>query len=132
MHLWKRGEVVALSKHFNSNEFECPCGCDDQIISEDLIEKLETLRVAINMPIKITSGYRCCFYQNKLKLEGYETATGVSQHELGEAADIVAHMPVDDLAFVAEKIFEAVGKGKTFCHCDTRTGKTRYWVYAKL
>lgn len=46
---------------------------------------LQPLRDAINMPITITSGYRCC------KLNQAVNGAKSSQHKKGEAADIVCN-----------------------------------------
>jgi len=48
-----------LTKHFNSEEFDCQCGCGTGNIMQNLVLKLEEVRVAINRPMKINSGIRC-------------------------------------------------------------------------
>jgi zinc D-Ala-D-Ala carboxypeptidase len=60
---------------------------------ERLCENLmEPLRVSLNKPVKVTSGYRCLRVNNKIG-----GAKG-SQHLLGQAADIqVLSMAVEDL-----------------------------------
>lgn len=59
--------MIQLSEHFVAEEFVCKCGkCDlsnpvviKEKINYKLIDKLEQLRMAINMPIIITSSARC-------------------------------------------------------------------------
>ena len=58
---FKKGENKQLSKHFNSSEFECPCDTckkENQYIDEDLITKLEEVRVEYGSGVVINSGYR--------------------------------------------------------------------------
>lgn len=136
----KRG-LFTLSDHFDAYEFECPCkytSCIEQKIAKKLIEKLDTVRSSLKCPLHVNSGYRCAKYQEELRNRGYETSAGVSQHELGNAADI---FPVGQAYIVAKKVielrdlvsalFKAVGEARTFFHVDLRDDKTRRWVYSK-
>jgi uncharacterized protein YcbK (DUF882 family) len=126
---WKKGDNVQLTPHFTTEEFECPCGhCDRQEVSEQLISKLESLRELIDAPIKIMSGFRCGFYQDQLRQRGYETAKGISQHQLGRAADITSKK-LTELFSLAPQFFKAIGKGRTFIHVDLRSDKERRWGY---
>ena len=88
-YYWKRVESKQFTNYFNSNEFSCKCGkCEEQMISIELVYKLECLRNLIHSPLKINEGFRCKGHQEDLKRRGYETSKGISQHELGNAADI--------------------------------------------
>lgn len=135
MLYWKKGESKPLSKHFNSAEFSCHCthpSCQTQIIDEDLLAKLDAVRDELGEPVVITSGHRCDAYQADLRAQGYETAKGISQHELGKAADVhadPAHMP--QLIELTRKHFKARGIAHTFVHVDLRCDKEREWFYYK-
>jgi hypothetical protein len=49
-----------VSKHFAQSEFDCKCGCNSEVVvSRDLIDLLEGIRVSVGDAIKITSGARC-------------------------------------------------------------------------
>jgi len=49
-----------LSAHFKLNEFSCQCDeCNETLVAPILVHCCEVLRVAMNEPLKITSGYRC-------------------------------------------------------------------------
>lgn len=123
----------SLSLHFSSNEFNCPCSdCKETLVSDTLVERLEKMRVDLGVQLHVTSGYRCKGYQEQLRLRGYETATGISQHELGNAADISnGVLRGDELAEAAEKAgFTCIGVGKTWCHLDVRPGPKR-WSYKR-
>lgn len=129
--IWQRGEAKQLSPHFGSIEFTCPCSirtCVMQHISRDLVANLETVRATLGVPVKVTSGFRCPAYQAELKARGYETAVGVSQHELGNAADVRCPAKHDELVKLCESLFDAVGVARSFVHVDTRPGKRR-WSY---
>ena len=128
---FRKGDNLNLSTHFKSSEFECPCGkCTDQHISKDLLDRLESLRIAVGIPLKITSGYRC---------EAHNKAVGGvenSSHTKGEAADVTC-ADLDKLLTEGEKIFDSIGDGRVnghFCHFDTRLPKQpgnvkRRWTY---
>ena len=72
-----------ISAHFNAQEFKCKCGgTHDILISEELVQKLEELRTALNCKsIVITSGYRC---QEHDKNVG---GSGSGMHTKGLAVD---------------------------------------------
>lgn len=59
---------------------------------------------------------------------GFETSAGVSQHELGNAADITS-MSFKRLGEMLPEEFNAIGTGRTFYHVDTRDDKERRWSY---
>lgn len=67
-----------LSKHFDSSEFACQCGCGDDRIDPELVDLLEEIRVALDRPVRITSGVRCQSHN--------ESIGGVAKS---------AHVPVD-------------------------------------
>jgi uncharacterized protein YcbK (DUF882 family) len=126
---------VKLSDHFTSSEFDCPCdSCTETLIDERLIELLEPTRRALGAPLRINSGYRCSQYQEALRLRGYETACGISQHELGRAVDIMLSGDGEATGAEIERAaraagFKAVGVGHNWCHVDLRDDKERRWEY---
>lgn len=137
-YIWNKGERVALSDHFGTQEFTCHCdfdNCKEQRIAEELITRLEWLREASNGPLSINSGFRCAEYQKKLVDEGVNTVVAKkSTHELGDAAD-VASSPLQPLQLLdlAKFKFYSVGIGRNFLHLDLRPlhpdGTPRRWKY---
>jgi len=99
-------------------------------VDSHLVERLDKLCELKRGKVSITSGYRCANKQEQLRLAGYETAKGVSQHELGRAADITdgvtPGVELEELARAAG--FESVGVGKLWIHVDMRVGHRR-WTY---
>ncbi len=131
---WKKGEKRNLSKHFNTIEFQCKCSypeCIDQMVEQELIDKLEKIREEVKMPIKISSGFRCTPYQKHLRDTKASTVVAFkSQHELGAACDASCGMPYDEYLKICEKYFKSIGLGKTFLHLDLRSDKPkRRWNY---
>lgn len=130
-HRWRRGVNRRLSPHFMSREFDCGCGiCAEQRLSENLLNKLEEIRVKYGAPIKVVSAFRCQAYQARLRrdLPKGHTAVGRSTHEDGDAVDVRGK----DLALLTslcEDAFKAVGIADTFVHVDTRADKVRRWKY---
>lgn len=121
------------SLHFRAAEFDCKCtDCKETLIDTELIDKLEAMRGILRSFLKITSGYRCSSYQEQLRLRGYETSVGPSQHQLGKAADITNGVSMGfELEEAARKAgFKSVGVGKDFIHVDLRP-EVRRWKYTR-
>lgn len=143
-YYWPKGLVAPIpsgaggrdggQSHFSTSEFSCKCDsatCVDQRLSIELALRLEHLRIAGNSGIKIHSGFRCLGKQAALKAAGYETATGVSQHTLGNAADI-SSANIAELLTLAKSRFKSIGAALTFLHVDTRDDKIRFWEYKTM
>ena len=123
---------MKVTRNFNSEEFECNCGCDMpywvRLNIYDLADQLQILRDGLSAPIRITNAYRC---------ESHNKSVGGSknsQHLSGKAADIqVAGIDPRDLyntirTFIEEGIMTEGGLGlyKTFVHYDIRKQKARW------
>jgi uncharacterized protein YcbK (DUF882 family) len=129
---FKKGLDKAIGEHFLAREFDCPCEhCDYTLIDEKLVRRLDLLRKALGVAIQITSAFRCDHYQAALAKRGYETAKGLSTHQLGKAVDIcVKGYSGVSLEKPARAVgFRAVGVGSNFVHLDTRSDKDRAWTY---
>lgn len=127
---WTKNEKVKINKYFYTSEFTCQCEHEDcliQKISEDLIERLCELRELVNAPIQITSGFRCQKHQEDIRNSGVSTVVAkVSQHELGNAADIkFKNIDVKDCIEHTKKFFSYIGIANTFLHVDTRPAKVK-------
>jgi len=89
---------IELTEYFSLYEFECPC-CRRVMLSPDLFARLNHLRMVINRPIYINSGYRC--------KEENQRVGGVSgsYHLQGMAVDIhVKDFLLFDLLLFAQGI----------------------------
>lgn len=138
-YCWRKGSLKQFTENFSSYEFECNCDgkdCQEQKIELKLVAKLQWLRESLKMPLRVTSGYRCQKYQDRLTKKGLKTAKN-SQHMLGRAVDIVpaGGKGVDydkrkrRLLQSCEQIFQAVGIASNFLHVDLRDDKQRRWYY---
>ena len=120
---------IELTEYFSLREFECPC-CRRVMLSPDLLARLNHLRMVINRPVYINSGYRCP--EENHKVGG---APG-SYHLLGMAADIhVKDYLLSDLLIYAQEIgFNGIGfyEKKDFLHLDVRPGPKHTWKGNKL
>ena len=123
-YCWKKGEKLELSAHFTTDEFSCKCSfpdCIDQKIHIDIIENLENIRTDAKQPIYVTSAFRCSKHQAYLRSAGLKTAENKSQHELGQAVDIVPkdHKNIrTKFLDICAKYFEAIGLSDNFLHLD--------------
>jgi len=120
---------ILLTEYFSLYEFECPC-CKRVMLSLDLLTRLNHLRMVINKPICINSGFRC-------KKEN-ERVGGVqgSYHLQGMAVDIyVKDFLLYDLLMYAQEIgFSGIGfyEKENFLHLDVRSGEKRIWKGRQL
>jgi uncharacterized protein YcbK (DUF882 family) len=103
-------------------------------MDKKFLKRLDKARGFAGVPFKITSGYRCQEYQRELKRRGFETANGVSPHELGVAVDIAC--PDGEARFkILFACYKAgitrFGIGKSFIHADMDKGRRQLyvWVY---
>jgi len=135
---FQTGEDVQLTSHFNTREFECkePDATDTHKISMELVSLMQIIRSEWGYALKITSGYRTSAYQQKLRDAGYQTAKGISQHELGNAVDFKSLYRSPDFELtrldnIVHTFFKTIGRARTFTHVDTRRDKQRFWHYGK-
>mgnify|MGYP001368224740 CR=1 FL=1 len=54
-----------MTPNFSKSEFACRCGCGEDRISPDLVERLQLTRDAFGRGIKINSGCRCVEHNKK-------------------------------------------------------------------
>ncbi len=129
--VWHREDApFNITENFRTTEFQCHCGlCEVQMISSELVAKLQILREKAGKPIKVTSAYRCSEYQKHLRGQGLETAVGQSTHERGEAVDIVIAGDRKRFFWFLEMLFKAIGDGGDWVHVDLRKDKVRRWRY---
>ncbi len=123
---------MKLSEHFDSIEFQCPCGaCGEPYVDAALINALEEMRARLAAPLVIGSGYRCAAH-NKEKAVG-----GVpgSFHMQGKAADVSSPGKSAREIYQAATMVERFRRGgigvnpeKNFVHVDVRFYVAR-WGY---
>jgi hypothetical protein len=110
--------------------FKCPCqsdACDAPPPSSMLIDKLEELRAKVGLPLRVTSGPRCVWYNGKVG--GVKN----SAHLTGTAVDLAcpnsflrwqllaATFRAPEGAPTTPPLFKRVGIGETFYHVDVST-----------
>ena len=113
-----------LSENFAVKEFRCWDGSDTILISGELVDLLQLIRLHFGKPVLINSAYRT---------KTHNTAVGGSsrsQHMLGTAADIhIMGVPPLEVAQYAEKLMPdsgGIGLYNVFTHVDVRTKRTRW------
>lgn len=74
------------ASYFDSVEFLCKCGrpeCDARRVPDALlVESLNLIRDHLGRPLRVTSGLRCAFWNER------EGGVGGSEHLTGDAADL--------------------------------------------
>lgn len=117
-----------ITPHFKLEKFICPC-CDKIIISDRFYRHmglLEDIRILLDFPIIITSGYRCPLYNKRIG------GSEFSQHMIF-ATDFRPkwgngfYQRLKILYEEIDKRFKGVGKYKSWIHGDLRAGKKVRW-----
>ena len=106
-------------------------------ISSVLIEKLQQVRNIIGLPIIITSGVRCEFYNASLKNSSMNSSHIPDSYGLGQTVDISCTTSKYryELVQVAQKFFNRIGiSGGSyggFVHLDVDRAKVQevMWLY---
>ena len=70
-------------ENFNLDEFACR-HCGKNLISHNLVDRLQSLRTELAFPFVITSGYRCLEHPNEINKSKPGT------HAMGLAVDVCA------------------------------------------
>ncbi|HET8689242.1 MAG TPA: D-Ala-D-Ala carboxypeptidase family metallohydrolase [Methanosarcina sp.] len=102
-------------KHFKMEEFICKCGCGQNQMIPETLDRIDKAREIANVPFKVTSGYRCVAHNAAVggKSEG--------AHTTGHAVDIEASVSPNRFLIVDALLkvgFNRIGIGKTFIHAD--------------
>jgi len=108
-------------KHFKPRDFTCKCDgfCDHaDVISLDLVAKLDRICDLIELHITITSGTRCQRYNRKVN--GTPGSPHVAQEGESHAAHVRSPNASFRFAFLAAALpmFKRIGVGKDFIHID--------------
>ncbi len=121
-----------LTEHFEWGEFWSNSLSGKKIEPPDIYydnifrvaQSLEKMRVAIDRPIRISSGWRTPEWNNVIG------GASKSNHLTGKASDIQCAIPIDQLIFYAGRltIFKGVGISSKFLHLDLRIKQT-FWYY---
>jgi uncharacterized protein YcbK (DUF882 family) len=119
-----------MTPNFSRSEFACRCGCGEDRINPELVERLQVARTSLGFAMTITSGCRCPSHN------AAEGGSATSSHLVkergdrgepyGDAADIEvsggAHrFEVDGV--LREAGFRRIGLASGFVHCDVDTDK---------
>ena len=121
-----------MAKYFQSNEFDCKCGCGKNNIDPVLVTMLDLIREHAGMPpgipLIITSGCRCT--KHNKAIGGSEN----SSHLTGHAVDIKAYSSETRFKIIASALLHGInriGVGKNFIHLDNDKTKPAnvFWIY---
>lgn len=124
---------IKLSANFWHDEFECSCGCGDGIVSNDLIELLQALRVAVG-PLLVTSGIRCKSYNKRIG--GAGRSWHCPRNGVSYAADITYLHKDDRTDYNILKLWvladlsgaKGIGLYKGRLHVDQRPTEKARWI----
>ena len=104
------------TKNFKVSEFTCHCGCGFNIIDQRVINMAQTIRDALGVPVRVTSGCRC--EKNNTKQGGVKG----SFHTKGKAADLTCSLGAVKMFGTVQKL-KAEGKLPDLEYCILYKGK---------
>ncbi len=111
------------TSHFKQREFACK-HCGEAKIDSELLAVLELLRNYYNVPVTITSGYRCPTHNKNVG------GAPKSKHVEGIAADIqVKGFTPDEVYHFLDMTFPnsyGIGLYSGWVHIDVRSTKARW------
>ena len=121
-----------LTKNFSRKEFACKCGCGEDRISLDLVERLQVIRSTLGKSLTINSGVRCSKYN--IAQGGVESSEHVPNRKRPcEGVDVKCDNSLlrYGLLKVGLLLFKRVGIGDGFIHFGNRPSKTQevVWEY---
>ena len=126
---FKSGDKTALTENFTRSEFACPCGCNSQMIEQELADKVQSIRDKLGKKIRITSGYRCVSH-NASKKSAAASRAVICTASLPTGERKTAPSTLSALAFLPESRFGGIGiywhSRGAFVHTDTRGGKATW------
>ncbi|QDP52204.1 MAG: putative peptidase M15 [Prokaryotic dsDNA virus sp.] len=73
-----------ITKNFTTNEMMCHCGCGKSEMDNDFMKMLQAIRDEMQRPLKISSGFRCEYHNNKISSTGKN-----GPHTKAKAVDIL-------------------------------------------
>ena len=129
--------MAKVSKHFSESEFACKCGCGAEVVvSRELVDLLEGMRVCLGVPLLITSGARC--KSHNLKVGGASKSWHVPRNHTLYASDITYWNPKkrDEMGilklYVLADRLGATGLGlyKGRIHVDRRPSGRARWTHS--
>jgi len=108
------GESLPLNDHFTLGELRCNDGSDIVLVHPYLVALLESIRLEIGSPLRLTNAYRS--HQHNIAVGGAPR----SKHLYGMAADVYAN-GIEPI--VLANIADSLDAGgifiyDTFCHVD--------------
>ena len=111
-----------LSDHFRLIEFASGDGADVLLISHELIDGLEALRIWAGAPVRINSGYRSP--PHNAAIGGVPN----SRHTKGLASDVdvMGKTPAEVATWAEDNGFGGVGRYNTFTHVDVFSENRRW------
>ena len=126
----KGQKIMKITKHFDSSEFACQCGCGTGDIKFELVTMLEDVRVAYDKPMRINSGIRCLAHNRKIG------SRDTSSHIKCLAADIgctsmTERLNIMQCIFRVGQMdsglmrFQRIGLHKDFIHLDIDLDKPK-------
>lgn len=123
-----------LTKDFSEWEFRCKCGCGICNVSNEFVQKLQTVRTLAGISFTISSGCRCLEYNRSID-RSKDTSDHVTSKDIQcEGADIQCFDSISRLKIISAAItsgFKRIGIAKSFIHLGMKKDNPQnvLWTY---
>lgn len=119
-----------ISPNFTREEMACNCGCGEDEMQPEFVQRLQATRTILGEPMTMTSARRCLTYNASPAVGGVDS----SAHVDGWAGDVSAVTSTYRKALIAAALragFNRIGVAKTFVHldCDPSKAPNVMWIY---
>ena len=116
---------MKLSKNFSDIEWQCKCGCGQNIIHQELVDMMQKFRDLVKKPVIVHCVNRCQKHNDSLP-----HSVKNSQHVVGKACDFhvkgLTNPELHALVLTSEDIFTGgIGLYDWGCHVDI--ARKRQW-----
>ena len=108
-----------MTENFSRSEFACRCGCGEDRIHPELVDRLQIARDTYGRSMSITSGCRCSAHN--AHVGGSPTSSHLVRDDTNFAADILVKNSADRMKLVKCLLgagFRRIGPAKGFIHID--------------
>lgn len=119
-------EGVQIASNFWAGEFKCKNGNYPWLLDRETLRYAQSIRIRIELPVKITSAYRTPEYNAHIK------GAKRSKHMVGLAIDIAIPPGLTSLKLAGLAYHlgvRRIGVANSFVHIDTAQGEA-YWGYS--
>lgn len=122
-----------LTKDFSAWEFECKCGCGTKAMSQEFLDRLQSLRDDYGKAITVRSGARCAEHNARVggKPDSEHLPDPVTGESEGADLEYSGSRDRQTMNLTSHLNFRRIGIAESFFHIGSRASKAQdvTWLY---